>query len=66
MSQRSSSNLITVHIITKSNLLCGRNNDFSGTSAPAGAGRNLAVVWSDRRKTTGEKQVIIPVGKQQR
>lgn len=66
MSQRSSSNLIMVHIITKSNLLCGRNNHFRGTSAPAGVKHNLAVLWSDRRKMAGEKQVIIPVGKQQR
>lgn len=66
MSQRSSSNLIMVHIITKSNLLCGRNNHFRGTSAPAGVKHNLAVLWSDRRKMAGEKQVISPVGKQQR
>lgn len=65
MSQRSSSNLIMVHIITKSNLLCGRNNHFRGTSAPAGVKHNLAVVGNDRRKTAGEKQVISPMEKQQ-
>lgn len=44
MSLRSSSNLIMIHIITKSNLLCGRNNHFREMLAPAGVRRNLATV----------------------
>lgn len=56
MSRRSSSNLIMIHIITKSNLLCGRNNHFRETLAPAGVRRDLETVGSDRRKRVREKE----------
>lgn len=55
MSRRSSSNLIMIHIITKSNLLCGRNNHFRETLAPAGVRHNLETLYSDgivRKKET--------------
>lgn len=56
MSQRSSSNLIMIHIITKSNLLCGRNNHFRETLAPAGVRHNLETSKTDRRKWVREKE----------